>query len=212
MRKDPSMLDDNNLVATTDAMATRLSELDSQLLEIARRSQDAERLSLRPGEIARGHGERCVIGDYYMEQASRAEASARADIENLMDKLTSRAEATVTEEASASELSNVAFLLDRGELSDEELVALYDRHRSKWALERVIRNEASKRHIRLHLDPSTSVLNQADRLREKAAYLASNRWTNGDRQQTVLPPSWAASGMLDMMRGVDALGNPMPID
>ena len=194
-------MDANTIDRYQRTVAERLSQLDATLMQIAEESQRAERITLEGGQVAPVHGPRDVVGSAYQQQARDAERDARLDIQIEADRLIESAKDAATEEATETELANISFVLSHDVLSDSELQALYDRSRSKWAIEKVLRSELAKRHLPIDNPNAASVvLERQDDIRARATRAASGRWVNGSGHVTVSPVSVAAATVADAAR------------
>ena len=182
----------------------RLKELDADILQLAERSQRAERMGLQGGEVAPVRGSREIVGDY-QEQARRAEHDARLDILIAADRLIDRAKDTATEDAPAETLQNVEFALKHNLLSDTELAAAYEKHAHQWVLERVLRQEMAKRRLPISNPNVASIVLQAqDEIKARAAQAAGGRWEGAGSvvHTSVSPAGIEAAYVADAARHV----------
>lgn len=202
-------MDFNDLQTAADGIGDALAELDNGIYHLAEQSQREVKSQLKPGDKVRAYGRRSIVTGDAATGAHALEGVATDKINGILDDLDRKASAHVTEQATADELANVSFVLDRGDVTDAELQELYDRYRDKWAIARVLRKEAAKRRIYLGApDASDAYLENRDAIRRRAVGGVSNRWHDRAGEIAVVPPSIVASDLLDHMAGIDLFGNP----
>ena len=127
----------------------------------------------------------------------------------IFGELEGMAQEHVTEEATADELANVAFALEHGDLTDDELRAMFERYRGRWSIERALRKVAAERKMFLPTEPHESFARFADVARERCKFIASNRWHGmGQPPVDATPADVLARDLLQVMRGTDLFGRP----
>lgn len=199
----------DDLERAANRFGSILSDLDSNIFTLADKSQRAARADLQAGDRVPSYGSRSIVTEECAAEARRLESAARDDIRAVFDGLDRRADAHVTEPATADELANVAFVLDRGDVTDAELAALYDRYRNKWAIARVLRKEAAKRRISIgEPEAADAYLENRAEARRYAEQATFTRWHSLPSDISVAPARISASDLLDIMTGTDMFGMP----
>ena len=194
-----------------DEVEDALRELDEQIAGIAERSHVAEKMALQRGETVQEHGPRVIVGEQFIEQAEDARRRAQASIDRSVDKLVSSAKRHTSKlDATSTQIENIEFALSRGDLTDAELLSLYDEYKNTWSIERVLRAEARKRGISIEADAATTVLENERAIRDRTKMAANGRYYTRDRDgRAITPPSVLAASALYAARGRDALGGPL---
>ena len=204
------LLTDADLVNAAQYAADRIGQLDQDLIGYAAQSQDAERLTIPAGDRIPPRHERAIVCEPYQSLATKAVEAARKDIMRRIDSLEAKAGGDVSRTATADEIASVTFALERGDLTDAELLALYDQYREKWVIARVLRNEAAKRDISLSASPTENFLQHIGEIRARATSSVDHRWDAGNVAESyVLGAGSMGTDLLNAMRGVDIFGKPL---
>lgn len=199
----------DDLERAANRFGSILSDLDSNIFTLADKSQRAARADLQTGDTVQRYGRRSIVAEDCSAEAERLQSAARDSIDEVLDELDRKADAHVSEAATADELASVAFVLDRGDVTDAELAALYDRYRNKWAIARVLRREAAKRGASIGEPEAADVyLENKAEARRYAESAALGRWHTQRTDLSVMPVSWAASQLLEIMTGTDMFVMP----
>lgn len=188
---------------------TRLSDLDSELQNIAEASQRAYRSNLQAGQTVPSHKPTTVCGAEYQEQAERAELAAYHDIEAMFDALDHDAATGRSEVASADAVATVTLALQM-EPTEAELLDLWEHFHENSTLRKAIRKAASKARVVLPTDPADAAADNRGEARQYALSLVRGRWTRDGMGELVSKPfaSVDAASVRQHLLGVDLFGKP----